>query len=206
LSQPDTHEPKQSRSALSLAYWASQAASYAPPGGSGWVRFTAKKQHEAVIKVLAPRGGELILDAGCGSGLLTQRLVERGCKVWSVDFCEEMLTHVKGAEKVVHADLLTLDLGVKFNAIVCAGAFNFLDPGVVFKNFAKMLEPGGIVVISVTRPSLAALPYVLSRRLKSVPFTMWSQAELTEFAKKAGLKFVATESMLPHDVVHAFVS
>lgn len=197
---------KPSKSARSLAYWAGQAASYAPPGGSGWVRFTAARQHAALLKLLAPRGGELVLDAGCGSGLLTTRLIGRGCKVWSVDFCAEMLAHVKGAERVLHADLHTLDLDVRFDAIACAGAFNFLDPAVVFKNFAKMLRPGGVVVILVTRPSIAGLAYAFSRAVKKVPFTMWSRAQLGESAKAAGLELVAAEKTLPHDVVFAFTS
>jgi cyclopropane fatty-acyl-phospholipid synthase-like methyltransferase len=164
-----------------------------------------------VLRLLAPRGGERVLDAGCGSGLLTRLLVERGCRVWSVDFCAEMLSHVRGAERVLEANLEDLDLPAlalteRFDAIACAGAFNFLDAEKVFERFGALLRPGGVVVILVTRASIPALFYRLSRWIKRVPFRMWSREELRELAARAGLQMVSEEETVPHDIVYTFVS
>ena len=38
-----------------------------------------------VVELLAPRGGERILDLGCGDGALTEKLVALGCAVVGVD-------------------------------------------------------------------------------------------------------------------------
>jgi SAM-dependent methyltransferase len=63
--------------------------------------------------------GASILELGSGPGRLTRVLVAYGHDVTAVDHSEEMLAHVTGA-RTVCADLLDLDLGVRFDAVVVA--------------------------------------------------------------------------------------
>jgi 2-polyprenyl-3-methyl-5-hydroxy-6-metoxy-1,4-benzoquinol methylase len=46
---------------------------------------------DAVLQLLDPRPGELILDVGCGDGVLTRRIVEIGASVTGLDSSEEMV-------------------------------------------------------------------------------------------------------------------
>jgi len=184
-----------------IDYWTAQAASYAPPYGRGLVRFTARRQHRTILKLLAPRSGELVLDAGCGTGLLTLEMAARGARVWAVDFCAEMVARVEGAEKVICADLQTLDLDVRFDAVVCAGALNFVDAPRAIARLAAHTREGGLLVVMMTRPSVAGLAYTLSRKLLGVPFRLLSVRALLEHAAVHGLHLMAREDTLPHDVV-----
>ena len=43
------------------------------------------KYGEGVIELLAPRAGELILDLGCGTGHLTNKIADLGAKVIGLD-------------------------------------------------------------------------------------------------------------------------
>ena len=185
-------------------YWTAQSVHYAPPHGRGLVRFTARRQHAAVLKLLAPRGGERVLDAGCGTGLLTLALADRGARVWAVDYCQAMVDKVDRAETVICANLETLALGVEFDAVVCAGALNFLDAPRALERLAAHTRPGGVMVVMVTRASIAGLCYAASRKLLGVPFQLHTVRWLRECAGQHGMELVARERTLPHDIVLAF--
>ena len=62
---------------LSTSDW--DAADYARLGG-----FVAKLG-EAALDLLDPQPGEHVLDVGCGDGILTQKIVERGATVVGID-------------------------------------------------------------------------------------------------------------------------
>jgi 2-polyprenyl-3-methyl-5-hydroxy-6-metoxy-1,4-benzoquinol methylase len=185
-------------------YWTAQAVNYAHPNGRGFVRFAARRQHAAVLKLLAPRAGEHVLDAGCGTGLLTLELVARGARVWAVDYCQAMVDCVAKAETVSCADLETLALGVQFDAVVCAGALNFLDAPRALERLAAHTRPGGMMIVMVTRPSIAGLFYTASRKLMRVPFQLHSVRTLQDCAAQHGMELMARERTLPHDIVLAF--
>ena len=157
-----------------------------------------------MLKLLAPRGGERVLDAGCGAGLLTLELAARGARVWAVDYCQAMVDQVRKAETVTRADLETLSLGVESDAVVCAGSLNFLDAPRAMERLVAHTRPGGMMVVMVTRPSIAGLCYTASRKLMGVPFRLLSTRALQECGAKHDLELVAREPTLPHDIVLAF--
>src|SRR2546422_5846754 len=77
------------------------------------------------INLLAPAQGELILDAGCGTGRNFPQLLAAGSKVVGVDFSLGMLKTAQGnfpALPIVQADL-ECELPFKdssFDAVLCA--------------------------------------------------------------------------------------
>ena len=104
--------------------------------------------------------GERILDAGCGSGVYTEWLLERGAEVVGVDVSREMLDHavenVGDRAELHRADLAEpLDFADdSFDGVVSALALGYVrDWRPTFSEFARVLKPGGFVVFTTTHPA-----------------------------------------------------
>jgi SAM-dependent methyltransferase len=102
------------------------------------------------VEAFAPK---TVLDAGCGTGRVGRELARRGIDVVGVDIDAEMLATAKRKAPSVDwrlADLATVDLGRKFDAIVMAGnVMIFLTPGTegdVVANMARHLAPSGMLI------------------------------------------------------------
>ncbi len=72
----------------------------------------------ALIDGAIPKGST-ILELGSGPGRIARQLVSLGHRVVAVDDSPEMLSHIDYAETVL-ADLFSLDLGRRFDAVVAA--------------------------------------------------------------------------------------
>jgi len=114
--------------------------------------------HEHIWRELAarlPAGPARILDAGCGTGGLIRRLAARRPEWrWTgVDVeplaCE--LARKLGAADVREASVTALPFGEgEFDAVVSADVLYHLDDdGAALREMARVLRPGGIVVINV---------------------------------------------------------
>ncbi|HTI54048.1 MAG TPA: class I SAM-dependent methyltransferase [Verrucomicrobiae bacterium] len=112
---------------------------------------------------LARRGvrpGAAVLDAGCGTGRYAVELARRGFVVTAVDRSPELLAEAaaraRAADRPItlaEADLGALPAGPLYDAVVCRGVLNdVLGAGAraaVLDGFARVLRPGGIVVLDV---------------------------------------------------------
>ena len=99
---------------------------------------------------------KLVLDVGCATGYLARELAARGCRVSGVE-----LDPVAAAEaapfldRIVVGDLEGLDLveafgEASFDVVVFGDVLEHLrDPLVVLQRGARLLRPGGSVVLSV---------------------------------------------------------
>ncbi len=115
----------------------------------------------AVLDRLALDGDETVLDAGCGSGRVTEELLGRlpAGRVVALDASSPMLEEARRRlashqERVrfVHADLLdlgpsTLDDRYPVDAVFSTATFHWvLDHDRLFANLASVLRPGGQLV------------------------------------------------------------
>jgi 2-polyprenyl-3-methyl-5-hydroxy-6-metoxy-1,4-benzoquinol methylase len=101
-----------------------------------------------------------IADFGCGPGLYTTRLAERGAIVTGIDFSENSLKYAKQvAEKeglkinYIHANYLDFETSKKFDLITMIMCdFCALSPEQrkrMLKKFFSLLKPGGSILLDV---------------------------------------------------------
>ncbi len=107
-----------------------------------------------VLSRLKLNGDEWVLDAGCGTGLLTAELLEalpRG-RVVGIDLSQNMLSTARahlaqefGSRlRLLACDLLYLPFKRVFHAVVSTAAFHWVpDHDQLFRNLHDVLVPGG---------------------------------------------------------------
>jgi trans-aconitate 2-methyltransferase len=107
----------------------------------------------AVLERLELRGDETVLDAGCGSGRVTEALVERlpRGRVIALDASESMVEQARqrlhGRAEVRREDLLELALEAPVDAILSTATFHWIaDHDRLFANLRAALRPGGRLV------------------------------------------------------------
>jgi trans-aconitate 2-methyltransferase len=105
-----------------------------------------------VLGRLELRGDETVLDAGCGSGRITQALIERlpDGRVIAVDASQSMvdaaLERLPRAD-VRKVDLLELELDEPLDAILSTATFHWIgDHQRLFARLRSALRPGGRLV------------------------------------------------------------
>ena len=102
---------------------------------------------DAVLQLLAPQPGELILDVGCGDGALTARIAAAGAQVIGLDSSPEMVeaARARGIDAFV-ADAEAMDLARfgQFDAVFSNAALHWmLDPDAVASGIFAALRAGG---------------------------------------------------------------
>jgi trans-aconitate 2-methyltransferase len=107
-----------------------------------------------VLERLPLRGDETVLDAGCGSGRVTQLLLERlpHGHVVAVDSAPTMVEHAREAldparATVLRADLTELTLDEPVDAVFSNAVFHWIaDHDALFARLHAALRPGGRLV------------------------------------------------------------
>lgn len=116
----------------------------------------------AVRSLLLNLTGLRVLDAACGDGFYTERLLKRGATVVGIDASREMIAQAQDRfseedRVTVHQADLTEDLfefnTEQFDLILCQLALEHIeDWDAVFTGFSRVLKSQGRVVISTSHP------------------------------------------------------
>jgi SAM-dependent methyltransferase len=135
---------------------------------------------DAVLAMLDPQTGELILDVGCGDGVLTARIAELGAHVIGLDGSAEMVeaARARGIEAFV-ADAEDMDLARfgQFDAVFSNAALHWmLDPDAVACGIFGALRDGGRFVGEMGgEGNLATLRLALREELTGRGYVMPEQ-------------------------------
>lgn len=125
---------------------------------------------EPALQLLCPKKGELIIDAGCGEGLLTQHIAASGASVLAFDRSEKMLARAKARQRT--GTRRTKDITYEFadisqrwktvpdeytDAVNCVAVLMHDSPEECvgfFRETQRVLKSGGRLIISITHPYL----------------------------------------------------
>ncbi|MDI3424072.1 class I SAM-dependent methyltransferase [Streptomyces luteolus] len=111
----------------------------------------------AVPAVPASRAdGPLVLDVGCGTGIVARQLKEAGCRVLGVEVDPRMadLAHAEGVDVEVAAFESWDPAGRRFDAVVAGQTWHWLDARAAATTAARALLPGGRLAVFWNVPEL----------------------------------------------------
>lgn len=102
---------------------------------------------QGLIDLVNPKPGEQILDLGCGTGQLTQKIADRGAEVTGVDASPEMIGQARQNYpnlRFVLEDAARLQFENAFDAVFSNAALHWmLDADGVVRAVARALRQGG---------------------------------------------------------------
>ena len=151
----------------------------------------------------SPRGA-LVLDVGCGSGVLGARLRRQGNAVWGIDAADDVaepatrrLDRFMLADVTDRARIGALLADERFDVIVFADVLEHLpDPLGTLRSYLRFLAPGGTVLVSV--PNVAVWNVRAGLLLGRFQYTATGTLDRTHlrFFTRASLRRALTETGL----------
>jgi ubiquinone/menaquinone biosynthesis C-methylase UbiE len=121
---------------------------------------------EDLSNTLKAEEGEDILDAGCGPGLVIERIVEenegKAISITGLDFSERMIRQAqKRCKNLANVTLQVTDLnkslqfpdGSFYKVICCNTLYALQDPHRVLAEFHRVLKQGGAIIIANPKPN-----------------------------------------------------
>jgi 2-polyprenyl-6-hydroxyphenyl methylase/3-demethylubiquinone-9 3-methyltransferase len=142
-----------------------------PDGVFAMLRWIAAAR--AALIPPASRDGAVLVDLGCGGGLLAGYLAGKGYRHVGVDLSGSALAHAAGVGVIpVRADVLRVPLADRCADVVSAGEIleHVADPRGVVAQACRLLRPGGLLVLDTLNATWLArfVAVTLGERLPGV--------------------------------------
>jgi ubiquinone/menaquinone biosynthesis C-methylase UbiE len=154
---------------------------------------------------------ETILDAGCGSGLMSRLLASRfpETEVVGLDLNPDYLAYARGCATAERLPNLSFEQGDVQSLPFADGVFDvvwsqwvlyfLLRPDLALREFRRVLRPGGVVLIALDdRPLLTNYPedVALQQRLERVAFALADVGlarKMPLVLREAGFAYISVE-------------
>jgi 2-polyprenyl-3-methyl-5-hydroxy-6-metoxy-1,4-benzoquinol methylase len=129
----------------------------------------------SIVNAVVSRGGQTLLDLGCGEGWLTRALIAQGINVLGTDAIPELLNRARAMglgnfELASYIDIAAGQIGTKFDVVVAN--FSLIGKESVeslFRSMPSLLNDGGSFIVQTLHPTISCgdLPYLDGWRASS---------------------------------------
>ncbi len=167
------------------------------------------------IDGLAGLQGKVVLDVGCGGGILSDSMARKGAQVTGIDLSTKALKVAQlhaleaGTANVryreVSAEAMAAEMPGQFDVVTCMEMLEHVpDPSSVVRACSQLVKPGGWVFFSTLNRNpksflfaIIGAEYVLQLLPKGTHeyAKMIRPSELAGFCREAGLELVQTRGM-----------
>jgi SAM-dependent methyltransferase len=130
-----------------------------------------------VSRILSMSPGRRVLDVGCGTGIAARQFQAEGCTVLGIEPDLRMAEFARG--RGTEVEVATFEewdpVGRKFDAVIAAQSWHWIDPALGATKAAEVLRPNGVLAIfshTYDPPPEVADPYAaaLKRVVPDSPF------------------------------------
>ena len=121
-------------------------------------RITDIKRLNFIIDTLNKKlpKGAVVLDVGCGNGIISRSLGAKGFNVYGIDVSEKAIEKARQLNTydnvkfdVVSAEQLVIE-GKKYNAVICSEVLEHLhQPSLLLKTLKESITDDGILIVTV---------------------------------------------------------
>lgn len=113
---------------------------------------------ERIVELAAPAAGEVAVDVGAGTGLLSLELASRGLEVWAIDISPSMCEYLRSKAASAEADRLRIGVGSAASLPLMDGVADLVVSNYCFHHLPdegkrralaearRVLAPGGRLV------------------------------------------------------------
>jgi len=180
-------------------YFDRLATRYSSVTSSGIGGVMKRRERNSIIRLLSPKKGDSILDAGCGSGFYARLISDLGAEVSCIDIAPKMVEVIAGVGFRAHVcDVESLRLERKFDKILCAGVLEFCkQPLRALMSLREHLRNGGHVVLTFPNVSILGLTYWLYHLTHGVTISLFTLSRVASLLESAGLRIQVIERPLP---------
>lgn len=161
-------------------------------------------RQNSAFNLLNPSKNEKILDAGCGIGTLTSKIVKKSDKVYGVDIAKNAFYSNKNLSPFSKMDLENLAFkNESFDKIVIVETLEHLiNPEKAIEEFYRVLKPEGHLVITyplINANQIAKLEIALKIRKPleiSEHLSEWDYPTLIKHFESKGFKYKKSEGIV----------
>jgi 2-polyprenyl-6-hydroxyphenyl methylase / 3-demethylubiquinone-9 3-methyltransferase len=178
-----------------------------PQGEMGALHAINPLRTRYIEQVAGGLRGKRVVDVGCGAGLLTEAMAQRGASVLGIDLAPEVLEaarrHLQGGKldveyRSIAAEALADERPAGYDLVTCLEMLEHVpDPAAVVAACAKLAKPGASVVFSTINRNakayalaIVAAEYVLNLVARGTHeyAKLIRPSELDRWARAAGLE------------------
>jgi len=155
-------------------------------------------EKKVVVKFLAAKENDYILDIGSGPGIYAQELKTTNPKLLCIDSSFSMIKAVKqkGILGVV-GNAENIPLNNVFDKILCLGVLEFVNrPESVIYQIKTHLKTDGCIVLIIPKKSIPGLIYKSIHKLHKLKVKLFTLSEMETILSNYGMQITAKKVLL----------